>query len=288
MRLALGTAQFGLDYGVANSKGKVKPDQVKSILAYAAVHGVDTLDTAIAYGDSERCLGEVGVAGWEIVSKLPTPPQTSGQVDEWVRTSLFGSLRRLHVPKLKGVLLHRSQDLLGSYGKRLYQAITSLKEQKLVEKIGVSIYDPAELDALWSDYRFDLIQVPFNILDRRIVSSGWLERLSLAGVEVHARSAFMQGLLLMPASTRPKKFQRWQPLWQEWDNWLAGQGISALQACLGFVLGQSEISRVVVGVDSLDQLQEILSWSPELNRLPPLDLYSADEDLINPSRWSLL
>ena len=286
MRLALGTAQFGLDYGVANTGGKVKSDQVRAILACAANHGVNTLDTAIAYGDSEQCLGAAGVTGWQIVSKLPAFSVSDDKVEDWVQASLHGSLERLRVPSLDGLLLHRPQQLLGSHGKRLYQALDSLKHQGLVKKIGISIYDPEELDILWPHYRFDLVQVPFNIIDRRIVLSGWLERMSESGVEVHARSAFLQGLLLMQPSARLERFRRWQPLWEQWDHWLDDQGMSALQACLGFVVAQPEISRVVVGVDSLSQLQEILACAALKTVSPPAKLYSADEELINPSRWS--
>lgn len=287
MKIALGTVQFGLKYGVANTQGQVSPGEAQAILAYAARQGIDTLDTAIDYGTSEKLLGEIGIDGWQVVSKLPSIPKSVVDVHAWVHDSVQGSLLRLKVPKLRGLLLHRSQDLLGLQGKDLYRALVSIKEQGVVEKIGVSIYAPAELDTLCPHFTFDLVQAPYNIVDRRIVTTGWLSRLSQSGVEIHTRSAFLQGLLLMKREERVAAFDRWQPLWDDWEQWLVGQDVSPLHACLGFPLSQPEISRVVVGVDSMRHLQEILSNAVAARVIPPATLACNDEDLINPSHWRL-
>jgi len=163
-----------------------------------------------------------------------------------------------------------------------------LKDQNKVEKIGVSIYSPKELDELWPDYKIDIIQAPFNVLDRRLATSGWLARLYQAGTEIHIRSVLLQGLLLMDSEKRPEKFNRWKSLWQQWNHWLGEQKLTPLQACLGFVLAQSEIDRVVVGVDSLEHMQEILHNTKSLSVEFPEAFMTEDLDLINPSRWSLL
>lgn len=285
-RLALGTVQFGLRYGVANQTGQVSPDNAATILSHASAAGIDTLDTAIAYGQSEQRLGEIGVGQWQVISKLPAIAESCTDVAGWVEESVMGSLERLRIPKLRGLLLHRSQQLLGSQGGELFRALVTLRDEGRVEKIGVSIYDPDELDALWSRYQLDLVQAPFNILDRRLATSGWLTRLHQTGTEVHVRSAFLQGLLLMDTGNRPAQFNRWQPLWDDWDRWLEEQALTPPQACLGFAYSQPEIDRVVVGVDSLKQLQEILVGVKGPAVEPPTALISGDLDLINPSRWS--
>ena len=248
--------------------------------------GLHTLDTAIAYGESEQRLGEIGIERWRVISKLPSIPEpcldVAGSVQEWV----MGSLRRLRIPKLWGLLLHQPKQLLGPQGDALFQALLALKDQGMVEKIGVSIYDPGELDALCSRYQHDLVQAPFNVLDRRLATSGWLHRLREVGIEVHTRSTFLQGLLLMEASTRPTRFDRWHSLWDEWDRWLEGQALTPLQACLGFVLSHPEIDCVVVGVDSLKQLQEILRSANTKEVSVPLSLATDDLQLVNPSNWA--
>lgn len=288
MKIAIGTAQFGLSYGVANIRGQVLQDEAGEILDYASMHGVDTLDTAIAYGESEERLGKIGVRNWQVVSKLPTIPEAVTDISGWVYESVAESLERLQVSKLKGLLLHRSQELLSSRGENLYQALVALKDQGMVEKIGISIYSPEELDALWPHFSFDLVQAPYNVIDRRLAASGWLSRMYKSGVEVHTRSAFLQGLLLMGQAERPTVFNSWKSIWDQWEEWLEEHRVSPLQACLAFALSQPEVSRVVVGVDSMRHLQEIISSISTSVIIPPVNLCSVDENLINPSRWSLL
>jgi aryl-alcohol dehydrogenase-like predicted oxidoreductase len=287
-RLALGTVQFGLPYGVANQVGQVGSDEVAAILEHAWTAGLDTLDTAIVYGESEQRLGEVGVGQWRVITKLPAMPEKHDDVGAWVQESVLGALKRLRIPKLHGLLLHRSQQLLGAQGGTIYRALLTLKEQGKVDKIGVSIYDPDELDALWAHFQFDLVQAPFNIIDRRLATSGWLSRMHQAGIEIHVRSVFLQGLLLMEPTNRPATFRHWQLLWDQWHRWLDEQSMTPVQACLGFAMSQPEISRVVVGVDSLKQLQEILASVEAPNVMPPAALMSGDLNLINPSHWSKL
>lgn len=288
MKLALGTVQFGLSYGVANQQGQVSLDEARAILEHAEAAGLDTLDTAIAYGNSEQRLGEIGITRWQAVSKLPAIPEACPDVAAWVSASVEASLQRLNIRQLHGLLLHRPAQLLGEQGKVLYAALSQLKHSGLVQKIGLSIYEPDELTALCANFSFDMVQVPFNILDRRLIDSGWLTRLAQQSIEVHVRSVFLQGLLLMPLADRPKKFGRWQSLWNRWQQWLAGAKLTPLQACLRYALAQPEIDRVVVGVDSLSQLKEIL-WAAK-GEIPgvPSDLNCSDTDLINPARWQYL
>jgi len=288
MKLALGTVQFGLPYGIANQSGQVTVAEAGEILKLAGSSGIDMLDTAVVYGESEQRLGEIGVQGWRIVSKLPAVPEDCLDLERWMAEALNGSLQRLKVSGLYGLLLHRPQQLLESRGERLYQALQQLKQAGVVEKIGISIYGPAELAAICSRFPIDLVQAPFNVLDRRLIDSGWLARLAEQGTEVHVRSIFLQGLLLMAANDRDRKFARWQSLWSDWDNWLRDQHLTPLQACLRHALSFPEIGRVVVGVDSRAQLREILGAAtgalPEL----PAGLACSDVDLLNPARWAAL
>lgn len=283
-RLALGTAQFGLRYGIANRSGQVASGEAALILRQARAAGWDTLDTAVAYGDSEARLGEIGVGSWRIVSKLPRCPTPGPSAVSWAETELRGALHRLRVPRLHGLLLHQPRQLLEPGGEELFRALERLKEQGLVEKTGVSVYGPPDLEAL-TRFRFDLVQAPLNVLDRRMIESGWLARFRQAGVEIHVRSAFLQGLLLMKPGDRPPAFDRWSLLWTRWHRWLEASGTTPLQACLGYVMSQSLVDRVVVGVDSARQFQEILAAAASAAAAPPDDLKSSDEDLINPSRW---
>ena len=217
-KLALGTVQFGQNYGVSGGK-QVSRAEVGRILSYAKLHGINTLDTAIEYGDSEQALGETRVENFKVVTKLPAIPSECESIRQWVKDSVKESLDRLRIPQLHGLLLHRSGDLLGSLGPRLYEALSACKEQGLVRKIGISVYDPNELGTILDRYQMDLLQAPFNVLDHRLETSGWMQRLHDSGVELHVRSVFLQGLLLMAPNLRPRKFKRWNKIWDVVDHW---------------------------------------------------------------------
>jgi aryl-alcohol dehydrogenase-like predicted oxidoreductase len=286
-KIAIGSAQFGLNYGVSNQHGKVEHLEVASILYEAYTRGIEIIDTAIAYGNSEQLLGEIGISSWKVVSKLPKVPTEITATSTWVEQSVCGSLQRLNTSQLYGLLLHRPEQLLSAQGESLYRSLHLMKDQGLVQKIGISIYSPTELETLCDHFSFDLIQVPYNILDRSLERSGWLSKLKSLGVEVHVRSVFLQGLLLMNSLNRPAYFSRWQSFWQQWEQWLTETQLTSLQACLRFVLANPDIDRVVVGVDSLSQLQEILVATTGKFPSPPDGLSCDDPALINPSRWKL-
>jgi aryl-alcohol dehydrogenase-like predicted oxidoreductase len=285
-RLALGTVQFGLPYGIANQSGQVARSEVKAMLQLVAANGVDLLDTAIAYGASETCLGEVGIEGFKVVTKIPPLPDDCINVSGWIKKQVAASLARLGVSAVYGLLLHRPQQLLGPGGQELYQALQELKESGRAQKVGVSIYDPSELEMIAKSFRLDLVQAPFNLVDRRLHSTGWLQRLKGLGTEVHTRSVFLQGLLLM--STPPTKFALWNDLWHRWQKWLKENELNAVEACLAFPLAFPEIDRVIVGADSVNQLAEIIGAANSALQLDWPDLQCEEENLINPSRWPQL
>lgn len=284
-RIALGTAAFGFAYGIANRAGKVAQDAAGEILRYASGHGICMLDTAIAYGDSESVLGKAGITGWGVVTKLPAFGTVRSDAASWVRASIRESAERLRVPRLHAMLLHRAEDLLENAGAEIYATLSECKEKGLTKKIGVSIYDPSALEEILSLYPVDIVQAPFNVLDRRLEKSGWLERLHERGVEVHARSAFLQGLLLMKSCEMPARFARWNDIWTEWTNWLHDQKTCARDACLQFVLNHPQINKVVVGINSLEQLREIVASEHASGPQPPASLACSDIDLINPTKW---
>jgi len=288
MKLALGTVQFGLPYGIANQVGQVSQSNVAEILSLAASYGVNTLDTAVAYGSSEAILGAVGINDWQVISKLPALPQNCPNAEQWVEEQLLGSLKRLKLSQLDALLLHRPEQLLGGQGEALYRAMQIQQSKGLVEKIGISIYQPEELEAIFPSMAFDIVQAPFNILDRRLKDSGWLSRLNSQGVELHVRSVFMQGLLLMQPEQRPHKFKRWDLIWDTWRSWLNDNQLSPVEACLRYVLSQNEISKIVVGVDNPQQLKQIITASYGDLPLVPENLGCSDIDLLNPSHWSRL
>lgn len=284
-RISLGTVQFGLDYGVANKTGQLASSEVKAVLQTAYKNKVDTLDTAIAYGSSEIRLGEAGVEKFKVVTKLPEMPENLVNVNDWLEGHVRSSMTRLGVKSLRGLLLHKPLQLLGSRGHDLFRAMLKIKEKQIVEKIGISVYSTGELDLILKKFNFDLVQAPFNLIDQGLYHSGWLHRLKDGGVEIHARSVFLQGLLILRRQCVPIKFSNWDCLWEKWEEWLIQHNASPLRTCLAFPLSFKEVDKVVVGVDSAAQLSEIMIASRGLERLDFPDIKCNDERLINPSRW---
>jgi aryl-alcohol dehydrogenase-like predicted oxidoreductase len=288
-KLALGTAQFGMSYGIANQHGKIKLENIKDIIKTAREKNIDLVDTAISYGNSENIIGKIGILDFKFVTKLPSLPKIKvANISFWVEDQIKLSLKRLGIQSLYGLLVHRSEDLLGDKGETILNALNNLKSRGLIKKIGISIYESSELEKLTNQIKLDIVQAPLNIVDQRLINSGWLSKLYEADVEVHIRSVFLQGLLLMSKQNRPNKFNRWKNLWKMWHEWLNDNRITALEATLRYALSIKEISKVIVGVDSKDQLEQIVISSEGILPKIPLELCTNDVNLLNPTNWTKL
>lgn len=284
-KIAIGAAQFGMDYGKFNESGLISQADLRTLLQIAKESDINTIDTAVAYGDSEANLGNIGVDGWQLITKLPSIPDEITSVKAFIESTVSSSLSRLKKPSINGLLLHDPKQLLGERGIDIYSGLNSLKDHGYVSAIGVSIYNPEELDLLLKKFSFDIVQAPYSIIDQRMEKSAWLEKLQHHGIEFHARSIFLQGLLLQGRSVLFENYERWSSLWNLWFEWLEKSGISSLQACLNFALSNPLITKVVIGMDSLLHFKEILSNVNHVEFKDMPDLSCDDKDLIIPSNW---
>lgn len=286
MRLVLGSAQFGGCYGITNTRGQVNKSELADIVSAAFYEGIDLVDTAVAYGNAEARLGRCCPKEMKFVSKVPAVPQGINDIQDWLVQQVFKSLSDLKVSQLYGLLAHDSSQLLGENGKAVRSAFFELRERGVVQKFGVSVYSPAELAVLGDNPMMDLVQAPFSLVDRRLQTTGWLKKLKRRGVEIHARSIFLQGLLLRSSKTLPEQFRNWQKVWREWDDWLLrNYPISRIEACLGFVGSFQEIDKLVVGVETVEQLRSLVRASQaEVPDSWP-DISSSDEALVHPFNW---
>ena len=285
-KLALGTVQFGLKYGIANQTGQVKLEDVKKILQLAKNANIDLIDTAMSYGDSEKVIGNSGIKDFKFISKLPPLPKYCSDIDSWVSEKVQATLIHLGIRSLYGLLVHRSENLLGNLGKQLINSLYKMKINGLVKKIGISIYDPSECEQIISLNSIDIVQAPLNIMDRRLEESGWLSRLHSEEIEIHTRSVFLQGLLLMPRNKIPNIFDKWSGVWDQWSLELKKNNLSATEACLLYPLSLPEIDRLVIGVDNVEQLSDIIDKSKSQKSQIDLSfMISNDQMLINPTNW---
>lgn len=284
-KLALGTANFGSDYGLANLEGKLSYSNLRDLISIAKKAGILTVDTAQAYGDSEKRLGSLLETENKIITKIGIELKESYQTNS-LGVQFHKSLQLLNRDKIYGLLLHRPDVLFGKYGAAIIDELNLLKEKGLVHKIGVSIYEPNILDEIMKIISIDIVQVPFNIFDQSILLSGWSDRLKKHNVEIHARSVFLQGLLLMEQQNLPKLFQQnWPYLFENWFDFQKSVNANADEIALGFALKQPWIDKVVVGVDNVKQLKRLVEIEANNNYDFSPSFSSNDLDLINPSRW---
>ena len=284
-RIVLGGAQLGLPYGILNGGETLSREEVARILDTAVGHGIDSIDTAIAYGQSESVIGETAQNRFNIISKLPPLPSEVSNVSEWVHTQVDGSLARLNCKSLDALLLHHPQDLVGQHGAELYAATSSLKIKKIIHRFGISIYAPDELDGIIGKFDIDVVQAPLNVFDRRILEV--IDQLTARSIEVHVRSVFLQGVLIASPKDRPQRFQPWSEHFAQFDTWVHSTGLSAMACCLGFALQQPGVAKLVIGTTSAESLAEIMNSVPNMYLEVPADLRSSSEQLIDPRIWSV-
>ena len=284
-RIVLGGAQLGLPYGILNGGETLSREEVARILDTAAGHGIDAIDTAIAYGQSELVIGETAQNRFNIISKLPPLPSDVSNVSEWVHMQVDASLSRLKCTSLDALLLHRPHDLTSRHGSELYAAISSLKIEKIIRRFGISIYTPEELPGIIGTFDIDVVQAPLNVFDRRIL--GVIDQLTALDIEVHVRSVFLQGVLIAGPKGRPQRFEPWSEHFALFDEWVHSSGMSAMACCLGFALQQPGIAKLVIGATSSESLAEIMDSIPNTHLEVPAHLQSSIEQLIDPRVWSV-
>ncbi len=292
MRLGLGTVQFGLDYGVSNPNGKTPLREVERILALAASYGIEILDTAPLYGSSEEVLGQILLSShpFSIVTKTPQfeKPYITDKDAHCLNRTFLSSLEKLKQNHIYGLLIHHADDLLAQNGHLLMEKLHELKSLGLVQKVGVSVYTTSQVKRILARFSVDIVQLPFNVLDQRMSSEGCLTLLKEAGVEIHARSVFLQGLLLIQPDRLPAYFAKVKPHLERYHGYLQGHRLSPVQAALGFVMGVKELDIVLCGVTDCRELEAILS---EVSLPPNMDGLKAfvieDPAVLNPSNWLL-
>lgn len=296
MELCLGTVQFGMDYGI---RGKKKPplSDCLEMLDYAVHNGINTVDTANAYGEAEDVVGAFFQKNPEIrrrirlISKFR--PNLLDDVSEEryypiMKSNLEESFRRLHTDYLDGYLLHSARYV---YDDAIIETLVRLKSEGYVKAVGVSVYEADEAKAGILRGSLDFLQLPYSVLDQRMLHSGIFALAGERGFPLHSRSAFIQGLMLIePEEIPPLLRDRAAPILKKVDFICKETGLTRIQIALGFVKRQKAISHLVFGVRSLTQLKEdIFAFQQELSNdtISELESQFSDisPDIVMPSLW---
>lgn len=285
-KIALGTAQFGLDYGINNKRGKIPYTEVEEIVEIAYDNGIEMLDTAFSYGDSEHVIGSIlekHNLKFNIVSKLPS--------ESLPNNSLFyfkESIERLRQKELYGYLLHD----LKTFKKypEIWEMFKDLKNLKRVKKIGFSLYYPSEIDYLFDNkIDFDIIQLPYSIFDQRF--DPYFSELKKRDMEIHVRSVFLQGLIFKDPAELGSYFSDLEEKIIIVKKMVGRNNIYMSSICLNFVLLNKYIDKIVLGIDNLENLKENLNAIIDIDYVETLykelkNLQIKNEDILLPFKWN--
>jgi len=281
-KIAIGTAQFGLDYGIANQNGKVNANEIRSILDFAHEKGINILDTAKAYGNSEKSIGnylKLTEKNWYIVTKLSDNNQS-------VIEQIQDSKEKLTV--MPTIILAHSADL---FLDPMFQSkLQETKDKALIRGIGVSLYNEEEINqVLDSKIKPDVIQLPMNILDTRLYRSGVLSKLFDREIEIHVRSVFLQGLFYLSKVELEDGFKDIIPYLEKFKSISADSGLTLSEFSLLWLVSLKEVSKVIIGIDNVSQLKNHLDTikrnidSSVFEEA--LSIHYENENILNPSLW---
>lgn len=282
-KISIGTAQWGLNYGISNTTGIPSYKHLTEILDYARTNKIKMLDTAALYGEAESKLGKVGCDNFWIVTKITIQNHKNSTS---IKRSIQNSLKRLNQNSIYGCLIHNPEALINN--QKEWFELQNEKNNGSVLKVGYSIYDVNTLEALFKGGMIpDIIQFPYNILDRKFERH--MDLLKKHKVEIHVRSVFLQGLYFMNINEIPKKLEPLKETLKKLKSLCKSKSISMLDLCLSFVLKNNNIDFIVMGVENLEQLVQINDFFHKSKKLKIVDDstldFSFDQKLLNPRNW---
>ena len=285
-KLAIGTAQFGMSYGISNKNGQAHQDDITDILDLAWANKINTLDTAKSYGTSEKAIGSYLQKhvenSWKIITKI-------SDFNESITIQLLDSMKKLSVRPTS--LLAHSADLF--LNEKFQSELIEARDNQLIKKTGVSLYSEDEIhQILESTFKPDVIQLPMNILDTRLYRHGMLARLNEKGIEIHVRSAFLQGLFYLSASDLNKHFSDAVPYIEKLKSVAVKAELTLAELSLLWLVNLEEVSKVIIGIDNAGQLKAHLETLKNKVDLAIFDeilsVHYENENILNPSLWPLM
>ena len=287
-KIVIGTAQFGDIYGITNSVGKVKRNEVEKILSSARDLGINKIDTAQSYGDAEILLGSFNLNAWDIYSKIHIHNCKINDIYPSIKKKVENSIKNLKVQKLKSVLLHSPEEISKHKEEEIFNSMTQLQKENYFDYFGVSFYLVNDLLDLTKNRKLDIVQVPMSIFDHRYNNSlrDLKEKKIIKLAQV--RSIFLQGLALVNPQDIQKKFKKWLPVFNTFHEWCNSHNLNPVQACLNHFYNRNYVDQIVVGFHSKSHFDELIQAIKTLSETYPRNLNSTDESLLIPSNWENL
>jgi aryl-alcohol dehydrogenase-like predicted oxidoreductase len=289
MRIGIGSAQFGFDYGISNNAGQVPKKDVEQILNHARRIGMDLIDTSPYYGEAQRIIGSLRASNaFKIVSKsvaIEAPIITANNASV-VRKDLLLSLKTLKKNNIYGLIVHRVTDIRKKGAQHLFNTLQAIKDDGLVEKIGVSIYTEEDAEIAMSLADLDILQAPISLFDQTLIRSGALSKFQSKNIEVHARSIFLQGALFLDPQTLPLPLSGLKSKIEKLRAISSAEGVPLHCLGINFLRSIIHVDYCIVGINTLDHLEELECCKNAV--LPDMaDFHLESETLRNPSLWRL-
>jgi aryl-alcohol dehydrogenase-like predicted oxidoreductase len=282
-KIVLGGAQLGLKYGITNRQKKMPMSEVKKIFLKAKNEKIKLIDTAFSYGNFEKIFFRQKLKTFELINKIEFDNHLNDKKLNLIKNKILSSLKKLKKKDYYALLIHNSETLDKENYKKAINFLELLKKNKLTKKIGISIYEPLKIKKFFKIAKFDLVQFPYNFFDRRIEKNNILDFMKKNNIESHARSIFLQGVLLLKSKFLPKKLSKYQKKFNEYIRFLDRNNINQIQACLTLTKSR-KIDKFVLGFQSQNELNSILKTKFE--KLKTLkNVPKTNSDLINPHKW---
>tara|TARA_B100000925_G_scaffold190756_2_gene144292 strand:+ start:2969 stop:4345 length:1377 start_codon:yes stop_codon:yes gene_type:complete len=286
-KIVLGTAQFGMEYGINNKAGKISEKEIFNILNYSHSKGIRFLDTAESYGNSEEIIGKFHKINSDKKFKIYSKGYF-GSSNLITSENVERNLSKLKIDKYEGYMIHNFNVL--NDNKKLFNQLEKIKKLGLIKNIGVSVYTNENVKEIIDSSFFDFVQLPFNLLDNSKKRKLIIEQAKLAGIRVYARSLFLQGLFFMPKSKLPKKLLPLNKYLDQLKKICMDNKVLMEDLSLNYVLGKNYIDKVIFGVDNLDQLKRNINKVEKPQTLQCESVDSIDvieKELLNPVNWKL-
>ena len=293
MKIGIGSAQFGLNYGISNQVGKTSSNELANILSVAEAHEINILDTSPAYGDAEEVLGnQKRIGNFQCITKtLPIQSSVIKPDDvNYVRERFMKSLINLNRDQIDGLIIHSTKDIHKQGSEYIFEMLTALKEEKLVKKIGVSVYHENDINHAMKLCDVDIVQLPISIFDQSFLRSGMLHKLASSNIEIHARSVFLQGAIFLDPSDLPEHLVPLAPYLIKLYQMALENGLSVMQLALNFVQKIGLIDVCVVGINTAKHLSELIKQLSSVNSGNNIKMSNFHVDfpeITNPSLWQI-
>lgn len=279
-KLVIGCANFTQKYGADTIK--INHNEIQKILNFSIKNNINKIDTAHSYLKNNNIFLKKIKKKLNIITKIK--PNNQWTSLSFCKKNLEEHFKKFQNNKIETLLFHNPNILFTAAGFKVFKNLEILKKKKYFKKIGLSIYEPEILNYLTLKYNIDVIQCPYNILDKRIIYSGWLNKLKKKGIEVHARSIFLQGLLVNRKVYKKKYFHKWQNQFFEWFEILEKKNISPIDYCISDLLNH-DFDKVIIGINNCDNLKDIINFKNIKKREKILKLKTNDLKLIDPRNW---